>query len=364
MEEMATLEGWTGDGSESAPFVIEDYEIAVTGSGASGIEVWNTTAFLTVRNCTIQGDWNADSGILFANATNATAIENNCHSFGYGGICLAWSSGCVVTNNTCTSNFCGIYLQESDSNNVTDNNVSSNDRGIYATGSSNNSFENNTCCNCDYGFYFRANYGKVCSNNTLSGNNCSSCSFIGIHITRDCDNNTIDRCICDENPVGIWILGSPSTFISNNTCSRNDVGILLYDSSHSTVCENLLSCNVDYGVKVDVCYYNLIFNNTFIDNNGAGDEYDPEHIQAMDDGGLNQWNVSGYGNYWSDWIGPDENLDGIVDCPYDISTLPLARDYYPRTTQSVPIPEFSSSIIPVIVMTFMVIAMLAYRRRK
>ena len=155
------------------------------------------------------------------------------------------------------------------------------------------------------------------------------------------------------------------TVISNNTCSRSEYdGILLYDSSHSVVCDNLLSDNGGYGVRVDACYYNMIFNNTFIDNNGAGDAYDPSHIQALDDGGLNQWNASGYGNYWSDWTGPDDNLDGIVDDPYEISTLPLAKDYFPIASESVPIPEFSSTVLPVVVTMFIVTAAVAYRRRE
>jgi hypothetical protein len=94
----------------------------------------------------------------------------------------------------------------------------------------------------------------------------------------------------------------------------------------------------------------MIWNNTFINNNGGT-------VQAYDEGINNRWNTSGaphgYGNYWSDLTTPDiAPSDGIVDDPFDYSIggASMSYDYYPLTTQSVPpyIPEFSEIIVPIV----------------
>jgi len=80
---------------------------------------------------------------------------------------------------------------------------------------------------------------------------------------------------------------------------------------------------------------NRIWNNTFINNNGAGSVYNPSNIQAYDAGTNNRWNSSGtlhgYGNWWSDLTAPDMNLDGIVDWSYNLTGSAGAKDYCPLT---------------------------------
>ena len=83
----------------------------------------------------------------------------------------------------------------------------------------------------------------------------------------------------------------------------------------------------------DASSSNIVFNNTFIGNNGAGSTYNSSHVQACDDGTNNWWNsTDGYGNYWSDWTSPDVDMNGIVDVPYVLDGGSGAKDYYPLTT--------------------------------
>ena len=70
------------------------------------------------------------------------------------------------------------------------------------------------------------------------------------------------------------------------------------------------------GVFVLDSQSNLIYYNEYIDNNL------PRNLtttQAYDGGAYNDWDNGTIGNYWSDWTTPDNNNDGIVDLPYNIS---------------------------------------------
>ena len=53
------------------------------------------------------------------------------------------------------------------------------------------------------------------------------------------------------------------------------------------------------------------------------------------------WSRYDYGNYWSDWLSPDTNNDGIVDCPYQIAGG-NNTDAYPLADIIAP-PQFTGS---------------------
>ncbi|MGD0817160.1 MAG: hypothetical protein ABR986_02025 [Methanomassiliicoccales archaeon] len=55
--------------------------------------------------------------------------------------------------------------------------------------------------------------------------------------------------------------------------------------------------------------------------------------QALDDTGLNRWNDSVGGNYWSERTAPDADSDGIVDQPYALDGGLGAMDYRPLVDQ-------------------------------
>jgi len=102
----------------------------------------------------------------------------------------------------------------------------------------------------------------------------------------------------------------------------------------------------------------MIWNNTFIENNGANDTFYASHIQAFDGGTNNFWNSSGsphgYGNRWNDWTSPDADNDGIVDKPYTIWGSAGAKDHYPLVIP--PITASSDLVIPILLTAMTVIA--------
>ena len=106
--------------------------------------------------------------------------------------------------------------------------------------------------------------------------------------------------------------------MNNNASSNGKIGIILEDANISTLSNNIVENNYG-GIYLNDSIDNLIYHNNIKYNTN----------QANDDTAANSWD-SGYpsgGNYWSDYIGNDDNKglnqdqlgsDGIGDTPYPI----------------------------------------------
>jgi hypothetical protein len=131
-------------------------------------------------------------------------------------------------------------------------------------------------------------------------------------------NNIADNDL-QGNGVGLFIKTGYFNVVQDNhfVSGMYGAGVWGYNGQvHGNVFENCSSFALLVGDA-----YNIIYLNQFYGNNGAGDVYDPAHVQAMESSwSMNQWyywdNISSIGNYWSDQLAPDSDLDGIVDNPY------------------------------------------------
>lgn len=133
-----------------------------------------------------------------------------------------------------------------------------------------------------------------------------------------------------SNYVGVWLYGSHSSTFANNTITHNYPGVLLAQSTWNTFVNNTVFANSAFGIRLLSSAHNRVYANDFIGNNGAGPVYSSAHVQAYDDLGTSFWNGTAKGNYWSDWISPDANADGIVDVPYLLGGAGV--DNYPLTS--------------------------------
>lgn len=221
----------------------------------------------------------ADAGqIILANCSDFTIAGCGIGIPSYG-IQLGFSSNSTIANNDCSNGSIGIRLSFSDGNEVIGNTCNSNayDDGIYLYFSNENSIVNNTC----------------------------KSNWAGINL-KESDQNILSRNYCFNGMYGLMIDSSRDNRITTMVCLDNNY------------------CGVVISPVSSSASGNVLWNNTFIDNNGTG-------IQAFDGGTNNHWNSSsGYGNYWSDWRSPDQVAPfGIVDFPYNISGNAGARDYFP-----------------------------------
>lgn len=109
------------------------------------------------------------------------------------------------------------------------------------------------------------------------------------------------------------------------TATSNVVGLQMNeDARYNVVTMSSFVNNTGYGVDIEYGYDNLVYNNDFVGNNGAGTTYDATHLQAFGGNPSNRFNDSaGTGNYWADW----HTYSNGVLAPYYVSNG--AWDYHP-----------------------------------
>ena len=180
---------------------------------------------------------------------------------------------------------------------------------------------------------------KISSSNNTIYNCAISNNDRGTHVYNS-NNNTISNCIIsNNNRFGIRINYSSGNIIRGNIVKNNEIGIGL-DCNDSIVADNIISNNTGIGILQGYASgNNTVYHNNFVNNTlQARDAYD------------NTWD-NGYpsgGNYWSDFDEPsegawDNDSDGIVDAPYNISGG-SSQDRYPLINPLDFIPPFTTCI--------------------
>lgn len=169
----AQSEGWSGNGSESNPYIIEGYEIDGAGNG-SCIYIGNTTEHFVVSDCYLH-----DAKGKFWDYFDNTALH------------LYRTANGTVKNNTISScDYYGVYLKESNDICLRNNLIRRNDElGVYLVGSENN----------------------ILINNTVESN-----EYDGISIKEHSDNNTIANNTFVDNSDSLEIISSNRNLIYHN----------------------------------------------------------------------------------------------------------------------------------------------------
>jgi len=271
-----------GIGTESDPYIIENYKINITSGSA--IYIYRTTKFFIIRDCIIHSDWNS---IRIFNVGSGTA---------------------TIINNICYTNIRGIEINNSPHSYI--NNNTCIDGDIQIVDSANINIINNTCINDN-------SYGISIINSpgcTLLGNNCSNCQY-GITSLLS-TNVTLANNSLSHNDIGIRLHNSTNVILENNTINNNYYGIECYFTNFSIIYFNSFTFNSAYAIYLTSGFNNSIYHNNFIDNNENGTS------QAFDDGLDNIWynTLISEGNYWSDWLSGDYHINGSADAtdPYPL----------------------------------------------
>ena len=294
--------------------------------------------------------------------------------------------GCTVSDN-----HMGVIVYMSDSTTLAENSLSCNDYGFFIEYSTDCTVSANTLEECDITILGHDiecwNTHSIDPDNTVNGApvaylrdqaggevppgtgelilaNCSDMEVAGATLTSGmqtavlmgyCTNVTFSGCTFEDNSMGVFMQGCVGCTFSDNSFLGSGTGVysqfskwnnytgnefadgyvgidLDYDSNSNTVRGNDFLYQSSYAVLVERWSTgNTLHGNTFIGNNGASGDHAGSDAQSYDECAGNMWDLDGRGNYWSDWTSPDQDIDGVVDAPYELSPAGCAYDLFPLT---------------------------------
>ena len=273
----------TGNGTYSAPYIIEDLIIDGGGSG-SCILIENSNVYFRIENCSVynSGNFWSYAGIRLYNVDNGQLINNNCSSNNYGGIYLQNSDNNTVSANFVNNSRYGIYLENSKNNTISGNVLIEQGFIIYGNLETllSNKIDLTNQVNGKPLYYYDnevnlepnnfSNAGQVilvnCNDSLISNLNISySSRGISLHY---CSNNTISGNIFNNNILdGIYLRESSNNTISGNTATNNNIGIYLYSSDDNIFSGNTANNNDEYGIYLTSCDSNTFSDNAATNNN-------------------------------------------------------------------------------------------------
>jgi parallel beta-helix repeat protein len=308
--------------------------------------------------------FNGGDGIAVIDSDSNIVNDNWLISNFYAGITLIWSESCTVQNNKmvgCNLRLDGYYLAHFNTHTIPKNNTVDNkpvyywknvDSGkipaeagqVILANCGNVIIENFNFSDSSYGIQLGHSRYNIIRNNT-----CNRNYWHGISLGEAADHNYIYNNTCQNNGVGIYLDSAGYNTVENNLCDYNEyTGIYVaYYSNYNTVLSNSACYNLR-GISVRVqSNNNIVHNNTIKDNyfgieleidsynnqffhNNIISNIEQAHLERLN--GNNYWNNSDYeGNYWSDYKGDDNGLNGRVegDGIGDTDLPHLDLDFYP-----------------------------------
>jgi len=310
----------------------------------------------TVRNSRLSFTPFGDDCGVFLNHSIGSKISHCLITNNRVGIHLFFSKANVIEHTIVSSNHeNGIWLWYSDNNVLNGNEISNNSYNFGVFGGSflnfNNTIDASNTVDGKPIQYLIGVEAEIFDNQTNTGVlyliNCFNVTVRNLNLTKNghgvfCHNvtdSTIENVTASENNYGIYLQDSGGNVIDNNRCFENWVGICLEDSNYNVVESNTAGngekgislykadntnltgntvLNNLYGIRLYSSHFNEFFHNNIIGNTNQADL-----ITSYP----NVWDNGFEGNFWSDYVGPDTNRDGLGDTPRIIDDG--NRDRYP-----------------------------------
>ena len=257
----------------------------------------------------------------------------------------ASATGAVVRNNTLRDCAFGIWVHETDGALIEGNHiwgrkevrVADRGNGIHLFNASHLVIRDNEVHDVRDGIYVSA------TENSLIEANLAEHVRFGVHYMYSHDNVLRDN-VMNNNTLGIALMESHNLIVEGNRASGNRrEGLLFRDLRDSVIRHNVLARNGS-GMFFYSSTGNTIEDNVLLDNEIGlkiwagtrrnhleGNVIRGNREQVFYVGAEDQiWGESGRGNYWADYLGWDQDGDGIGDRPHRVDSFTAGLLYrYP-----------------------------------
>ncbi len=268
---------------------------------------------LTVRN---SGDnLRKSDGCIYATqkATKAMIKNNELQQCTFGIWLNRVDGGQVVANRVFgksekpqTDRGNGIHLHEGKNLLIKDNHISGTRDGIYISVTEESLIESNLTEDLRYGIHYM--YSEY---NTLKGNisreNINGYAIMQSHYLTIEENQAYNN-----SNHGLLFRDAQYCTINNNVLRNNGNGLFLFSSYDNEIFGNTISQN-KIGAKIWAgSVRNAVYNNRFV-----GNKQQVFYINTKD----LHWGKEQTGNYWSDYVGWDQDGDHIGDRPYRVDSF-------------------------------------------
>jgi nitrous oxidase accessory protein len=267
------------------------------------------------------------------------AVFNSGEDVGRSDACIyvdAAATGAVIDGNTLSRCAFGIWVHETAGVTIAHNRVSSRselrttDRGngIHLFDASKLVVRDNEVHDARDGIYVSATEDSL-----IAGNRTSQVRY-GIHYMYSYRNEVRGN-VANDDTIGLALMESHDLIVEDNVAMRNERnGLLFRDVEDSQVRRNHLEANGN-GMFFFSSVRNVIEDNLLIDNEmglkiwaGTKDNRIEGNVirgnrqQVFYVGAEDQvWGETGRGNHWSDYLGWDQDGDGIGDRPHRVDSF-------------------------------------------
>jgi len=299
----------------------------VIDGGGTGSVVEIKAPGCVLKGFTVRGSGshlsNEDTGILVDSAKGTIVEENRLNDVLFG-IYIKNSPDTVIRGNTLRGKEVemhergdGIRLWYSSGTKVLDNRVSM-IRDMVIWWSSDTLIKGNIVEDGRYGLHYMSSNHNRFEDNVFRNN------YVGGFLMYSVDIQFYRNRFIDNRGIGtgygIGFKDLDDVIARDNLIIDNRVGIFLDNSPYLIDSWNDISGNVVAFNDIGVSLMPSIRRNAFLDNSFIDNE---EQVEVRGGGELagNDWSRDGSGNYWSDYVGYDENGDGIGEIPYKSESL-------------------------------------------
>ncbi|MBW2384813.1 MAG: nitrous oxide reductase family maturation protein NosD [Deltaproteobacteria bacterium] len=287
--------------------------VAAPGARVEGIDVRNSGNDVGAPDACIYVEPSATGAVLHDNTLRDCAF----------GIWVHETDGVQIVDNRVwgrrgvrrTDRGNGIHLFDASNLVVRGNEVRDVRDGIYVAATEDSLFEGNLAENVRFGVHYMYSYSNTLRANVMNDNTVGIALMESRHLLvednhasgnlrqgllfRDVQDSEIHRNRLERNGNGMFFFSSTENVIEGNVVQDNEIGLKIWAGTR----RNLMRGNVIRGNREQVFYV------------GAEDQI---------------WGESGRGNYWGDYLGWDQDGDGIGDRPHRVDSFTASLLYrYP-----------------------------------